>query len=207
MTAEVPAEPAGAIRVFISGNSGNKEIVTHQHRILMILDGLSINIEEVDISAPGMEEARDFMRANGKKKEGERHVLPPQIFNGDKYCGDYEDFDVANEDDELEEFLGIPRKTPKFDPNAGTNTGEDVGKLEQPTVNGTSDKSEISKEEVQQATNPSEDTEAKIDTTETDHANDEATAEQNGDEQIESEQTQSTSEENDQTEDDLEARA
>ena len=63
------------------------QIVTHQHRILMILDGLSINIEEVDISAPGMEEARDFMRANGKKKEGERHVLPPQIFNGDKYCG------------------------------------------------------------------------------------------------------------------------
>ena len=47
---------------------------------------------------------------------------------------------MANEDDELEEFLGIPRKTPKFDPNAGTNTGEDVGKLEQPTVNGTSDK-------------------------------------------------------------------
>ena len=63
------------------------QIVTHQHRILMILDGLSIGIEEVDISAPGMEEARDFMRANGKKKEGERHVLPPQIFNGDKYCG------------------------------------------------------------------------------------------------------------------------
>ena len=47
---------------------------------------------------------------------------------------------MANEDDELEEFLGIPRKTPKFDPNAGTNTGGDVGKLEQPTVNGTADK-------------------------------------------------------------------
>ena len=52
----------------------------------MILDGM-VDIEEVDISAPGMEEARDFMRANGKKKDGERHVLPPQIFNGDKYCG------------------------------------------------------------------------------------------------------------------------
>ena len=46
---------------------------------------------------------------------------------------------MANEDDELEEFLGIPRKSPKFDPNAGTNTGGDVGKLDQPTVNGTSD--------------------------------------------------------------------
>ena len=31
---------------------------------------------------------------------------------------DYEDFDLANEDDELEEFLGIPRKTPKANPDA-----------------------------------------------------------------------------------------
>ena len=29
------------------------------------------------------------------------------------FAQDYDDFDVANEDDELEEFLGIPRKTPK----------------------------------------------------------------------------------------------
>merc|ERR1719193_1610313 len=64
----------------------------------------------------GMDEQRDFMRASAKKKEGQRHALPPQIFNGEKYCGDYDDFDVANEDDELEEFLGIPRKTPKVVP-------------------------------------------------------------------------------------------
>merc|ERR1719392_497446 len=67
----------------------------------------------VDISAPGMDDQRDMMRASAKKKEGQRHALPPQLFNGEKYCGDYDDFDVANEDDELEEFLGIPRKTPK----------------------------------------------------------------------------------------------
>merc|ERR1719322_1802279 len=82
----------------------------------MILDSLGIETEVIDVAGPGMEEARDFMRGNGKKKENARHVLPPQIFNGDKYCGDYDDFDVANEDDELEEFLGIPRKTPKAVP-------------------------------------------------------------------------------------------
>ena len=27
------------------------------------------------------------MREHGKKKEGFRNVLPPQIFNGEKYCG------------------------------------------------------------------------------------------------------------------------
>ena len=29
------------------------------------------------------------------------------------FVQDYDAFDVANEDDELEEFLGIPRKHPK----------------------------------------------------------------------------------------------
>merc|ERR1712098_804169 len=105
--------PAADIMIFISGNSGSKEITNRQHRILMILKSLGIAMKQVDISAPGMDEQRDFMRASAKKKEGQRHALPPQIFNGEKYCGDYDDFDVANEDDELEEFLGIPRKTPK----------------------------------------------------------------------------------------------
>ena len=44
---------------------------------------------------------------------------------------------MANEDDTLEEFLGIPRKSPKFDPNAETKTDGEVGKLETPAaVNG-----------------------------------------------------------------------
>merc|ERR1712192_396155 len=95
------------------------EIENSQHRITMILKSLGIAIELCDISAPGMEEQRDFMRANATKKENQRNVLPPQVFNGDKYCGDYDAFDVANEDDELEEFLGIPRKHPKVEPAEG----------------------------------------------------------------------------------------
>merc|ERR1712107_548838 len=111
-----PAVPQNPIKIFISGNSGNKEIENSQHRITMILKSLGIAIELCDVSAPGMEEQRDFMRANAVKKEGQRNVLPPQVFNGEKYCGDYDAFDVANEDDELEEFLGIPRKHPKVEP-------------------------------------------------------------------------------------------
>merc|ERR1711902_43938 len=114
--APAPAAPAPVIKIFISGNSGSKEITNSQHRIIMILKSLGIPMDCVDISAPGMDDQRDLMRASAKKKEGQRHALPPQIFNGEKYCGDYDDFDVANEDDELEEFLGIPRKTPKKKP-------------------------------------------------------------------------------------------
>merc|ERR1712080_622548 len=103
------ANMAKGIRVFISGSCGNKEIANNQHRITMILKSLSIEFELVDVGAPGTEKDRDFMREQGRKKEGQRHCLPPQIFNGEKYCGDYDAFDIANEDDELEEFLGLPR--------------------------------------------------------------------------------------------------
>merc|ERR550525_947607 len=104
--------------------AGSKEITNSQHRIIMILKSLGIQMDIVDITAPGMEDHRDIMRASAKKKEGQRHALPPQIFNGEKYCGDYDDFDVANEDDELEEFLGIPRKTPKKEPEAAKEEAE-----------------------------------------------------------------------------------
>merc|ERR1712241_599414 len=129
------------IKVYISGSCGNKEIENHQHRICMILKSLSIQHETVDIGAPGMDNERDFMREKGTKKEGMRHCLPPQIFNGEDYCGDYDAFDVANEDDELEEFLKIPRKNPKVDPTKTEATEAEVGKLEpgkleKPTENG-----------------------------------------------------------------------
>merc|ERR1712126_507203 len=137
--------PAADIMIFISGNSGSKEITNRQHRILMILKSLGIAMKQVDISAPGMDEQRDFMRAGAKKKEGQRHALPPQIFNGEKYCGDYDDFDVANEDDELEEFLGIPRKTPKVvpgEPEEEKKEGEEAVKGEEEKKEGEEKKEE-----------------------------------------------------------------
>ena len=54
---------------------------------MMILKSLGIAVEPVDIASPGMDEQRDFMRAGAIKKEGQRYALPPQIFNGEKYCG------------------------------------------------------------------------------------------------------------------------
>jgi len=114
----------------MSGSSGSKEIANSQHRITMILKSLHLEHDLVDVAAPGTEKERDFMREHAKKKEGQRHCLPPQIFNGEKYCGGYDEFDVANEDDELEEFLGLPRKTPKVDPTKTGATEAEVGKLE-----------------------------------------------------------------------------
>ena len=78
-----------------------------------MLTSRTIQYVSIDMSAPGMEFQRDFMRRKGKRREGQRNVIPPQVFNGEEYRGDYEDFDVANEDDQLEEFLGLQRKNPK----------------------------------------------------------------------------------------------
>lgn len=37
-----------------------------------------------------------------------RHPLPPQVFNDQEYCGDFDQFELANEVDSLEDFLKLP---------------------------------------------------------------------------------------------------
>ena len=52
----------------------------------------------VDFTAPGMESERRFMMKHARVRPGKRVAQAPQLFNDDCYCGDYEDFDLANED-------------------------------------------------------------------------------------------------------------
>ena len=75
------------VRVFLTRNSGNPEMERHTSTILMVLNTRCIEFDTVDISAPGMQEMRKFMREKGKKQEGQRNVLPPQIFNGEECRG------------------------------------------------------------------------------------------------------------------------
>jgi len=117
------------VRIFMTTNSGNKEIENGQQKILQVLKTRGIEYETIDISAPGMQDLRKFMREKGKKKDGQRNVLPPQIFNGEECRGNFEDFDIANEDDLLEEFLGIPRKNPKAAPVKTGAVAPEVGRL------------------------------------------------------------------------------
>ena len=66
-------------------------------------------ISAVDYTAAGMEAERRLLRSRARPRPGHRAALPPQIFNDDLYCGDYEDFDTANEYGKLETFLKIHR--------------------------------------------------------------------------------------------------
>jgi glutaredoxin len=62
------------------------QVKKHQQRVLMILDSKNIEYIVVDITEPGKENEKEFMQQNSKAKEA-KYPLPPQIFNGDDYCG------------------------------------------------------------------------------------------------------------------------
>ncbi|XP_067645014.1 high mobility group nucleosome-binding domain-containing protein 5 isoform X2 [Eurosta solidaginis] len=101
------------LKVYISGMSGNKEVKKRQQRVLMILDSKNIKYDIVDITEPGKESEKELMQtkstSNGATVSDPepRHPLPPQIFNEEDYCGDYDAFDLANEIDTLEQFLKL----------------------------------------------------------------------------------------------------
>uniref|UniRef100_A0A1B6KHB2 Uncharacterized protein n=1 Tax=Graphocephala atropunctata TaxID=36148 RepID=A0A1B6KHB2_9HEMI len=99
------------VKVYISGISGNKEVKKRQQRVCMILESKNITFEAIDITEPGKEPDKEFMQQNSNAKDA-KHPLPPQIFSDETYCGDYDEFDLANENDELEKFLKVPVSSP-----------------------------------------------------------------------------------------------
>ncbi|CAL8103963.1 unnamed protein product [Orchesella dallaii] len=95
--------------VYYSEISGQKEVKKRQQRVMMILESKSIPYEPIDITDPARENEKDFMLKNAKTKGDAKYVLAPQIFNDEVYCGDFDDFELANENDELESFLKCPK--------------------------------------------------------------------------------------------------
>lgn len=73
----------------------------------MILDSLEIPYEIIDVTEPGNEREKDHMQAVCTKRNSQTIALPPQFFNDDTYCGDYEDFDSANDEDKVKVMLKL----------------------------------------------------------------------------------------------------
>ncbi|KAG8200098.1 hypothetical protein JTE90_001954 [Oedothorax gibbosus] len=99
------------IKVYISGICGSHEVRKQQQRVLFILQSLPIDLQIVDITEPGREEDLTFMQEVAKE-HNKKTQLPPQIFNGEDYCGDYSDFEVANDDDRIMGFLKLESEAP-----------------------------------------------------------------------------------------------
>jgi glutaredoxin len=95
------------VKVYISRVSGNSEIRRKQEFVLSVLEGKNISFEAVDISDAANEADKIFMRDHGKPSGADKVTLAPQIFNDNVYCGGYDGFFEANENDELNSFLKI----------------------------------------------------------------------------------------------------
>ncbi|XP_068773818.1 SH3 domain-binding glutamic acid-rich-like protein 3 [Struthio camelus] len=98
---ERPRSSMSTLKVYSTSVTGSREIKSQQSEVIRILDGKNIKYELVDISQDNA--LREEMRA----KAGNPKAIPPQIVNGDHYCGDYELFVEAVEQNTLQEFLKL----------------------------------------------------------------------------------------------------
>ncbi|XP_061040676.1 LOW QUALITY PROTEIN: SH3 domain-binding glutamic acid-rich-like protein 3 [Eubalaena glacialis] len=96
-----PIRSMSSLRVYSTSVTGSREIKSQQSEVTRILDGKRIQYQLVDISQDNA--LRDEMRALA----GNPKATPPQIVNGDQYCGDYELFVEAVEQNTLQEFLKL----------------------------------------------------------------------------------------------------
>ncbi|XP_069469924.1 SH3 domain-binding glutamic acid-rich-like protein 3 [Ambystoma mexicanum] len=93
---------AADIKVYYTSVSGSREVKKSQSEVTRILDANQIKYELIDISVN--EELLEEMR----QKAGNPCAVPPQIFNGDDYCGDYQMMYEATENLEFRKFLKLP---------------------------------------------------------------------------------------------------
>ncbi|XP_056297862.1 SH3 domain-binding glutamic acid-rich protein isoform X6 [Pseudoliparis swirei] len=96
------------IKVFLASSSGSTAIKKKQQDVVGFLEALKVDYTQLDIACN--EENRMWMRQNVpvEKKPANGIPLPPQIFNEESYCGDYETFFDAKEDNMVYDFLRLP---------------------------------------------------------------------------------------------------
>uniref|UniRef100_A0A803ST41 SH3 domain binding glutamate rich protein n=1 Tax=Anolis carolinensis TaxID=28377 RepID=A0A803ST41_ANOCA len=113
------------IKVFVATSSGSTAIKKKQQEVVGFLEANKIDFKELDIACD--EDNRKWMRENvpGEKKPQNGIPLPPQIFNEEQYCGDFESFFSAKEENIIYSFLGLA-------PPPGSTEGRIIE--EEPTV-------------------------------------------------------------------------
>ncbi|XP_018408184.1 PREDICTED: SH3 domain-binding glutamic acid-rich-like protein [Nanorana parkeri] len=100
------------IKVFVATVAGSTAIKKKQQDVVGFLEANRIDFEQKDIACN--DDNRKWMRDNvpGEKKPKNGIPLPPQIFNEEQYCGDFESFFDAKEGNEIFIFLGLTAPKP-----------------------------------------------------------------------------------------------
>ncbi|XP_075718172.1 SH3 domain-binding glutamic acid-rich-like protein 2 [Rhinoderma darwinii] len=97
-------------RVYTTSSTCSTTIKKQQQELVQYLESHNIDFEIVDITMS--EEKKQWMYKNIPKEKWPEHgnPLPPQIFNDETYCGDYNDFFEAKEGNTVSLFLRIKPK-------------------------------------------------------------------------------------------------
>ncbi|XP_029571327.1 SH3 domain-binding glutamic acid-rich-like protein isoform X37 [Salmo trutta] len=135
------------IKVFLASSSGSTAIKKKQQDVLGFLEALKVDYAPLDIACN--EDNRMWMRENVpvEKKPTNGIPLPPQIFNEESYCGDYETFFDAKEDNAVYAFLGLP---PPPGSKEEVEDEEAKGEDDQPVSEGEEDLGSEEEEELRQ---------------------------------------------------------
>jgi hypothetical protein len=100
------------IKVYVSSMSGNMLMRVKQDHIKRIFDSKKIPYEEIDVASPRSEKDKELMQEIVRKSSPDSDTavakpLPPQLFHGDNYRGDYEGFFEAVETESMYKYLGL----------------------------------------------------------------------------------------------------
>ncbi|XP_032486375.1 SH3 domain-binding glutamic acid-rich protein-like isoform X1 [Phocoena sinus] len=133
--------------------TSSPEIRKKQQEVVGFLEANKIDFKEFDIA--GDEDNRRWMRENvpGEKKPQNGIPLPPQIFNEEQYCGDFDSFFSAKEENIIYSFLGLApppgSKVTKSSEEASSLPNGDVAGEAQSNTEGTEKAEESGQHEAQ----------------------------------------------------------
>ncbi|XP_077928026.1 SH3 domain-binding glutamic acid-rich protein isoform X1 [Halichoerus grypus] len=134
-----------------------RQIRKKQQEVVGFLEANKIDFKELDIA--GDEDNRKWMRENvpGEKKPQNGIPLPPQIFNEEQYCGDFDSFFSAKEENIIYSFLGLApppdsKVTKSSEEASSLPNGDVVGEV-QGSTEGTEKTEESGENEAQKEDN------------------------------------------------------
>jgi len=94
------------ICVYMTSVSSRLQISKQQRAILDFLDARGIEYTPIDMCA-NTKARGQMLEKLPEDSEGKKNFLPPQVFNGDEHCGDYESFFDAREADLIFSFFKL----------------------------------------------------------------------------------------------------
>jgi len=133
------------ICVYMTSVSSKLQISKQQRAILDFLDARGIDYRPVDMCANLKARGQMLEKLPEDSKPEGKQILPPQVFNGEDYCGDYEQFFDAREMDLIYSFFKLnppegssewlAANPPKEEPEEVAEEIEEVEEEEEENIN------------------------------------------------------------------------